>query len=171
MSSSSGSSRTTATLVIDFSSVPEGEILQAELDEERNGGRSSFAPGDTVFFRVWASIPYTVEATAGSVTRVEQGASEEAEEVLSFPYTDEASVQHPVASLGDTTWYGTSLGTLSAAGGTSVRAAQGGAEKIGICKCRYTHQFDVWQLQSPSIPAGMDEYHVLVVVAGAPSGG
>ena len=159
------SSSTTATLVIDFSSVPEGETLQAELDDERNGSRSSFAPGDTVFFRVWASIPYQVEATAGAVSQVEQGVASEVAEVLSFPHTDEASVQYPVAALGEVTWYGQSLGPLSAPGGTAIRAAQGGPDRIGICKCSYSHRYDVWQLQSPSIPTGMDEYHVLIVIS------
>ena len=161
----SATNGTVATLVIDFNRVPDGEILMAELDEERNGGRTTFAPGDVVYFRVWSSIPYAVAVSAGSVFREVQGETSHAEEVIAFPHTAEASVQRPIDSLDSSAvWYGPSLGPLTAPGGTKVRATNGGPDKIGVCKCGYTHKYDVWRLQPPSIPQNVNEFHVLVVV-------
>jgi len=41
----------TASIVIDFGALENGAHIAAELDENKNGGKTTFLAGDVVYFR------------------------------------------------------------------------------------------------------------------------
>ena len=159
----------TASIVVDFSAIGGADSLRAELDNERNNGKTSFQPGDQVYFRVYKGegiSSYTVKKTAGGVSKIESDETETVKETLQFINESIASVSKPVKTPPaiSVDWYGTDLGTLSKAGDSAVKASGGGDGKIGICEAEYTTEYDVWLLTPPS---GMpSEYAILIVIVG-----
>jgi hypothetical protein len=159
----------TATFIIDFGSI-EDAYLVAELDEVKNGGKTSFTKGDTVHFKVFSDVNYEFEVTSGTISNGSVGVQEIIEnEILSFIKGEAPSVQNyiapldpPESAITSQTWYGNNLGAIKPFGGTNVQADNATEETIGIASIDYITQYNEHQLVPPS---GMtDVYHIIVYI-------
>ena len=153
---------TSATFVIDYGSV-EDAYLVAELDEERNGGKTSFSRGDTVHFRIYSDVNYTIETTSGTIQNGNIDEPEEMEaEVLSFVKGQAPSVTKKVVTMGVTTWYGNDLGAINSIGSTTVQADNADEDTLGIASIEYTSEYNQHSLVPPGTMT--ETWHILVYV-------
>lgn len=137
-------------LTIHFKDAEGSSALAAELDGERNQGRESFSPGDTVYFRVYARVGYGVSASAGGVARVASSVEYAFVETVQFAGEAEASLSRPVTRvLPATTWLGTAHGAISTDEG-AVRAPSIGPKDVGVASVAYTALADIWQVVTPA---------------------
>lgn len=155
-----------ATLVIDFGAVADSAVLEAELDIEKNLGKTNFNPGDVVFFKVYSDVPYTIETTSGIVS--EEGVNPEQKaadaEILNFVGEKSVDTGRLIrnGSPLTVTWYGTVLGTLSKTGSKQLTVTTIEENILGICKVEYQTEYDVWRLTPPG---GMPEdYAILILI-------
>lgn len=164
---------TNATLVIDFGS-DESIFLAAELDAERNGDKTTFQPGDDIYFRVYHTngIPYETSPSvgpglryeiipsSGSVTNILEGEPESVTaERLTFVQTKTANTSkyiHENNSLYPVsyTWYdagsnGKNYGAITRAGDNQVSAALADADSVGIASISYTTKYDLFKVNTP----------------------
>lgn len=158
-----------ATFVIDFGSI-EDAYLTVELDEIKNGGKTSFVKGDSVHFRISADVNYEIETTAGNISNGLEGVIEEIEnEVLAFVKGESPSVQKyiqpttsPESAITSQTWYGNNLGAISPSGTTNVQAANADADTLGIASINYNTAYNEHTLVAPSDMT--DVFHILVYI-------
>lgn len=156
-----------ATFVVDFGSLTDA-FLVAELDEDKNGGKTSFAKGDSVHFKIYADVGYTIETTAGSVNGVPGnsiGAGVVEAEVMLFVKGESASASKQVESITSVLWYGNHLGTLSATN-TTVQASLADKDTLGIAAVDYTTEYSEHTLVPPGTMT--DTYHILVYIKAVP---
>ncbi len=149
------------SIVVQFGSVTDAH-LAVELDSELNGGRSSFQKGDSVYFRVYADVNYTVYESSGSTQKTQTKKTENVEDLVSF-LENVGSTSKYIKTYTSVTWYGTSGGTVTKIGATSLKCGTPTTGSIGLVK--YTTEFDVWKLTPPTF-AG-DSYAILIVIQGA----
>ncbi len=158
-----------ATFVIDFGSI-EDAYLVAELDEIKNGGKTSFVKGDSVHFRVSADVNYEIETTAGTITNGAEDVTEEVEnEVLAFIKGEAPGTSkyiQPTTPVEDAitseTWYGNNLGQIAPTGSTTVQAANADEDTLGIASINYNTMYNEHILVAPS--AMTDVFHILVYI-------
>ena len=150
-----------ASIVVQFGARTDA-VITAELDADLNGGKTSFAPGDSVHFRVYADTQYTVHRSSGTVTNMGTADSTE-KEVLTFALEDVARVSKPINTLVAMKWFGTGGGSVSKIGSNDVRIPTATGAHVG--ELTYTARYDKWRLNPPTIPAG-EEYAIIIVVAG-----
>lgn len=165
----------TATILVDFGADGAGDAaghLSAELDDRPdglNGGLTSFQPGDTAYFFVFASSNVThgdpipsagtvAPATIGVVTRAE---------TVTFANTNTATLPVPALAITDYAWMGTDLGAITLTDEMTVTAASSG---VAVCQVTYTTQPDAYGLASPSSLNGLTEFDILVYVRGEVTG-
>lgn len=120
----------------------EGSI-RIEVDADRTG-KTAFAPGDTVFLRVTASVPYTLRATSGILALVEAGVTETPEaEVVGWPQEETAGTDKSVDAVEDYEWHGLDPGAIvpDGAGGLKLSAGAG----FGVATVEYSTRYDLWQ--------------------------
>ncbi len=112
--------------------------VQVELDSRPDGlnqGISSWVPGDTAYFLVYATPNarvLSVSSSWGEVTRV--GPVEvQHEEELVFEHSDSAQLSHPCTSITQIAWSGEGVGDLTvAANGTGIKADQNGTVAVRV---------------------------------------
>ncbi len=153
--------RVTASIVVQFGERSDA-VLVAELDQDKNGGKTSFAPGDAVWFRVYADTGYSVHQSSGNTAQSGGGTSDETEQLV-FAFEDTARVAKPIKALGAATWYGASPGSVTKLGTNQVRIPKNDKPYVG--KLEYKADYDSWKLTPPTIPAGQEYAIVVVVVA------
>jgi len=146
--------------------------IWAELDEEKNEGKSTFEPGDTVYMRVFTwpeNMVLSTESTAGQVTgapspgnvvRTKQpetltfnGISEKDEDEDENEDESEkeekkntASTSKPVSGGVSTHWLSASLGNLTF-NGTEVVAS---SPRRGVCAIMYDSKYRRYILEGVS---------------------
>ena len=164
----------TASIVVSFGKDADSDaILIAEVDDRSlqegglNNGRTQFLPGDTVTYLVYKHklSSTTHKSSAGTISQGLVNRSRQIEEVVTFFDTVEGSVRYPIYSLDSVEWLGNNLGAMAAPGGTQLRAATPG---VGVAIVKYTAQFDVWRLNSPSQINGRDSFDIGILVTGVP---
>jgi len=139
----------------------DSTYIYIELDEDRNGGKSSFAPTDTIFLRVYSSAPYSIQVTSGSITKIAEDEVSEVEgDIMLFDGETYPSVSKPINEVGTNIWYGNDLGAITKIGSSEVIAAGAGPDTLGISKAAYDVKYDVWRLVPPVDISG--EYHIYV---------
>ncbi len=157
-----------ATFVIDYGAQAATAVLEAELDSVKNLSRTSFNAGDSVYFRIYSDISYTVEVSSGSVNQEETDTSELIEdELLSFGKVKSVSVTKyikPSGVISPVTWYGTNLGTLSRSAAKTISVDSVSDTPLGICSASYLTEYDLWKLTPPG--AMPDTYAILVYIQG-----
>lgn len=157
---------TTATLVIDYGS-DDTAFLVAELDTDRNNDKSSFQIGDTVFFKVYHSGAYTVEASSGSVTSIEIDETKVIEgETISFVQSKTVGVSKKCIGITNTIWQdaggGNNYGTIAPVDHNMVAADGADNNSLGMAKIDYTTEYDVWAINCPvGAPA---DYAILILI-------
>ena len=167
----------TATLLINFDpgsggSAAENGHLSAEVDsrpEGLNAGKTTFFPGDDVYFFVYASSNVTYETpipSAGSITALESETVSRTDDI-SFPNVDTATISVPATGITSYKWLGNQLGALTLQDEMTVKADAIG---VAVAKIEYTTVPDVYKLSSPSILNGETEFTILIYIQGEVTG-
>lgn len=164
--------KVSTTIVVNFTSN-NGGALSAELDsraEGLNNGKTSFAPGETANFLVFASPDVTIDALLASFGTPIQispspinGGLFEVEEWVTFAETAEASLQKPYTSGFTYEWFGNNLGTLTPNGSKVTKAD---AKGVGTAKIKYYAAYTAYAIQSPAQMNGKSEFQIIVLVKG-----
>jgi len=156
----------TASLVINFGDVKDA-FLEAEINEEDNGGKTSFVAGDEVKFRVYHSGNYTVDQTAGSCS---QDSTDNIQNVLdwnenkleqvSFAFSGTSSTDKLIHQFKSGNWIGRALGTIKKSGYNEVSG--GSSTSIGVAEIDYDTIYDLWTYSSPANLNGSTTYSVVI---------
>ncbi|MBF0097503.1 MAG: hypothetical protein HQM04_16700 [Magnetococcales bacterium] len=112
--------------------------VQVEIDSRPDGlnqGVSSWVPGDTAYFLVYATPNarvLSVSSSFGEVTMV--GPVEvQHEEELVFEHSDSAQLSHPCTAITQIAWSGEGLGNVAvAANGTGIKADRSGTVAVRV---------------------------------------
>ena len=156
----------TANLVINFGDEKDA-FLEAEINDDDNGGKTSFVAGDEVKFRIYHSGNYTVDQTAGSCSIASTGViqnvldwNENKKEQISFAFSGTASTDKLIHQFKSGTWIGKSLGTLAKAGYNEITG--GSSTSIGVAEIDYDTIYDLWTYSSPATLNGSTTYTVVI---------
>lgn len=166
----------TTSLVVNFNkSSDSSDILKLEIDDREDGlnnGKTSFAPGDTVYLLLFKSPNVTIDnilCTTGSIANV-GSAVKSIDDFINFPNEQETNADYPVSGgftyslLGGN--YNAPLTVIN--DGTAFKWAapvSPAAPKIAIFRVRYNSNAIVLRLSGTMI-SGLDEYPIMVYVNG-----
>lgn len=126
----------------------ENSIIKVEVDEEEHENTSTFEPGTTVHFRVYANCNYsfTLSDSGSEVKDNGTGTAEIADETITFSGSKTASIQYPFDSGWSFEWLGdTTLVTPSApsSGNTKITlGSSAGENPVGVGNATYTTSYD-----------------------------
>ena len=161
------------TIVVQFGTgtadaAAAGAHLSAEIDRRENGlngGKTSFAPGDTVHFLVYKSSNVTLEnpvASAGSVAFTGSTNVEQTQDLI-FANSNEARLRvPPVGGVTSTQWLGNNLGGITI-NGTQATAANKG---VGVARVTYTATATTGTITSPGTLDGLNDFSIVVLIVG-----
>lgn len=153
-------SNVATTLIIDFGNTDAGSI-QASLDSKKNGGRATFQAGDAIYFKVYSQVPYTVEATAGTVTKGAKDTENITDEFVTFARSCLGNSAQFIKTLGSYTWLGKNCGVIEATGYNNLVIKNSATETpIGVAKVSYSSEYDSWCLNAPNFT---EEKYVIVL--------
>lgn len=167
-----------ATIRVTFgngSSSAPGAHLSAEIDDRASGlnaGKTSFAPGDAVWFLVYKSDNVQIDDVVPSAGSVEAGApfAITLEQEVEFSDTNSGTIQVPAESITAVLWYGNSLGdpVLQSDKTTLIVPTKG----VGVCKVTSIATAYPYKLLSPaSVPAAdgspLYDFSIIVLVKGS----
>lgn len=167
---------TSGSTTITFKAVCDEHVsVSVELDDDRNGGKTCFTYGDTVYIKVYtipSNVTVTAYATAGHLsggsTFTEDFPGTDEDPFVTFAGTTEASVSKPIVSNFSYSWVGSTSITPSGVshdeGSITVRLPSGSnSEKFaGVMEVSYTTRYRSYSLTLSS-GGGRSEYPVLVV--------
>ena len=150
------------------SAAGTNSVLTAEIDSRTdglNGGKTSFLPGDSVYFLAYMSSDVQVSSVVTSAGTVAQAGSVmvQKSEDVQFQNTDTASLSFPANSIVSMTWMGRDLGELTLVGANSLKAAQSG---VGVCRVVTNAPASAYVLTSPPTLNGLTDYSILVLLTG-----
>jgi hypothetical protein len=143
--------------------------LSAEIDSRddgRNGGETRFRPGETAYFLVYKSDNVNIDDVIASAGSIGSHGSENVEksEDITFANTDEGRLRVPASGgITGTKWMGTSLGSLSMDGPTTVLAS---SEGVAVAKVTYRANALAYSITAPSEINGETDFSIVVVVVG-----
>lgn len=163
----------TTSIVVDFSAGDSGGVLTAEVDSRTlglNGGKTSFAPGQSPAILVYKSnnvlidgfdFSYPVTITSLGIQVVE------VEEFLQFVKTESATPGKPIHSDFTYKWLGNDLGTL--VGGEMVVTLTPNLSglEIGLAKVNYKTNALAYRISG--VPLSMDgetSFGIIIYLAG-----
>lgn len=148
--------------------------LSAAIDTVEGGlnqGKTSFLPGESVYFLVWQSdnVEHDMPIVSVGAVSVYGGAvplvARTREQDIVFSNTAEAQVPVPAASLDNVVWMGTSLGALEL--GADRMTLRATAPGVAVARVRYTTVLPVaYRLHSPQAVHGETDFSVLVYIRG-----
>lgn len=148
-----------AVVVTDAASDAGDGSIRIEVDTDRTG-KASFAPGDTVFLRVTASVPYTLRATSGILALVEEGVVETPPaEVVGWPQEETAGTDKSVSTVEDWEWHGLAPGAIVPDGAGGLKLAAGAG--FGVATVEYATKYDLWQY----VPGDLGEAFPALILA------
>lgn len=153
-----------ASLTIEFSfDGADGHNLILEVVAEDNNGKTTFTPGDNVYFRLYqvGDFNYNIGTTSGSVSLSRSDLlSDEEDDLIFTPSERTNNTKKPVHSVTNIYWYGNSLGSLSHTG-TSFSVSQDG---YGVANIKYKSLYKEYLLSNACsfIPADIGKFTVLV---------
>jgi len=136
--------------------------IKAELDDEKNKGKTCFMYGEKIYFNIFTcpeDMVLSLTPTDGKVFKETDGEKTIDEELIQFIKEKEASLSYPVATLIATQWMGNGLGSLAAIGCSVVQA---GEEGTAIAKVKYKSNFKGYSVSLPFRDA--DEYPVTILI-------
>jgi len=138
----------------ELSSEDEG-LITIELDTKRNGDKTTFNQGDSVYIRVFHDRDYTGLISAGSTQLIATDEIFEAEpEYLDFVREEEPQTARYIHSIISFAWYGNNLGAVTKSNANKVKASGSGENTIGTGYLRYRSKADIWLITAPaSLPA------------------
>lgn len=153
------------TLVIDFGDTEQGSI-NAALDSKRNSGRATFLAGDSIYFKIWSEVAYSVQASAGTLQKIATAEVEAiANEILTFQRSALANAQFFVDNITASQWFGTNHGNLRVGKYNNVYIDSPTSETpLGAAMISYNTSYDVWKLTAPSFTG--DKFAIVVGIVG-----
>ena len=161
----------TTTLVVNFADKDGSKsLLKAEIDNRPKGynnGKTSFAPGDDVYFFVFHSSNVKIDlidSSAGQVYKVKDETICK-DQTISFPHKDSASLDYPTTAITNQVWFGNDLGNVLLTSETSVLIQVN--DKTGVVELDYDTIAHVYKLTGvPTQLGGKSEYSVTIYIEG-----
>ena len=145
---------------------PSG-YLSAAIDDRENGrndGRTSFAPGDTVYFHIFRSRNVAIDsviASDGNVYRVMTVPDSVRRDVeIQFVNTDHAALSLPARQIVDYNWLGRSLGGLRLVDEQTIAARSSG---IAVARVTIETHAWPWAINTPVVSLDENENYPIVV--------
>lgn len=120
------------------------ESLSIILDDDSNGGETSFPINSDIFLLVIHSDSYDMDKSAGILSQVGTGIVHEITQQVSFGHSDSASLSHVPISIQNWDWIGDSQGSPSFEG-KNITLSQ---EQTGLLEVTYRVEADRWKLVS-----------------------
>jgi hypothetical protein len=142
--------------------------LSAEIDSRTDGynqGRTSFKPGDVVYFLVYKSANVTYDnpiASAGGITSHGSTSISQTDD-LAFPNVRTATIGKPATGITASQWLGNALGALTLVDEMTVQAE---AQGVAVARVTTAAPADLWSLTSPASINGLTDYSVLIYIQG-----
>lgn len=161
--SSTSASTTVTFAIVQPDDIAGGGSIAVELDDAANNSKSTFLPGDTAHFLVHtnpADLAITVDTTIGSATANGTKSTPVADQLVFIQSQEEALSKIPNGSV-TTSWIGRSGGSPIISG-TSVTLP---AAVNGVLNCAYNTTAKAYKLSGVTIPTGLEEIQVLIVVS------
>ncbi len=160
-------SEVVASLLVKFGSDAGSDALVIlELDGDMNGEKTSFAPGDEIFFRLHHDSSVQLDkiaATHGQITGQGTG-PRSIEQYLLFGESDDTHdlSNIPLGSLSEL-WLGNQATGLRKSGSRTVSITGGVLPALG--RITYSASFSLFRLLAPDVDLATDESYQLVIVA------
>ena len=163
----------TATLVVSFPSVDTtvkgSGLLRIEVDDRDTGlndGVTSFSPGETIWYLVYAqsnlvnirhynSINSTVN-NFGTATRT-------ISELVVFANDDEGNLSYPSRTGFTPVWLGANGGPVNLVPGSENKLILSG-DKVGVLSVSYDTSFTQHTISTPSQVSGVTNYTIVIVI-------
>lgn len=150
-----------------------GAYLSAEIDKREtgiNGGKTSFAPGDTVGFLIYKSDNVTLSAPVASAGTVTMGGTTNVEQEadLTFANNHIASLSvTPYGGITETKWIGNNLGEITITGRqATVDKSAIENQKVGVAKIKYVGQAITCTVTAPLEVNGETSFSIVVLIVG-----
>ncbi len=143
-----------ANLIVTFSKETDSAGFELELDEVKNAGKSTFAPGDEVYIKVYpGGLRPSRNSTMGRITVIANNVYEnipaEGFEYLVFARDSEQSVSHIIKDITDLRWCGYIPDTPPIFGETKISFSK---EVSCVMKLQYRTTYDSWKLSGVNVP-------------------
>lgn len=158
----------TATIQVQFSAEDASNIyIDAEVNSDDNNGKTTFLPGDSVYFRVYSNVDFDQTPSAGTVTTEDTNLTESLEDYVTFTEEDDNTdtVSKLITTIDSYEWYPTDggLGTLTKGDSENEVVCSGEPSKTnpGVAKVTYTTTYTLMKLVPP---ADFGEGMIVVVV-------
>ena len=152
---------TTVTFAI--TGTDSADEIQVELDEEANNKKSTFLPSETCYFLVFTNpqnMAIDIDTTMGTVT-ARGTKSVSVEDTLQFVQSNSEGLNKVPNGSVSTEWIGRAGGSPSVSGSNVTLPAP----VNGILNCTYQSTARSYSLSGVTIPAGLEEIEVLIVVS------
>ena len=153
----------TTSTTITFTTRSLSGGISVELDEAANNGKTSFASGDTVRYLVHTNpLSMAVENITSAGTVAANGTKQVMiQETVTFAKEKTATLAKIPTGSVTWSWIGRDGGLPSFSGSAITLPA----DAVGVLKCSYPTTPKAFSLSGVTIPTGMDEFPVVVVVA------
>lgn len=153
----------TTSTTITFTTRSLSGGISVELDEAANNGKTNFGSGDTVHYLVHTNpLAMTVENITSAGTVAANGTKQvTVEETVTFAKEKTAPLDKIPTGPVVWSWIGRNGGTPTFSGANITLPA----DAVGVLKCSYPTTPKAFSLSGVTIPTGMDEFPVVVVVA------
>lgn len=160
-----------ASTTITFAIVqPDGadgssSSISVELDAEANDNKTTFLPGDTANFiihTVPSDLDVTVDTTIGTVAANGTKSVAVQDQLVFIQSLEETLSKVPNGTV-TTAWVGRAGGTPIVSG-SSIKLT---TATNGVLNCTYNTTAKAYTLAGVTIPSGLEEIQVLIVVSAA----
>lgn len=164
----------TATIAIKFGdgSTTASSInghLSAEVDSRTsglNGGKTSFAPGETVWVLVYKSSNVGIKSVVASAGSITQGANVTVSKSFDtlFEDTKQASLPVPADSITSNVWMGRSLGNMTL--NTNKQGVTVDVSGVAVNKTTISCTALTYGVTAPANINGETSFSILVLITG-----
>lgn len=153
----------TTSTTITFTTRSLSGGISVELDDVANNNKTSFNSGDTVHYLVHTEpLSMVVENITSAGTVAAKGTKQVTiQETVTFAKEKTATLGKIPTGPVVWSWIGRDGGVPSFSGSAITLPA----DAVGVLKCSYPTTPKAFSLSGVTIPAGMDEFPVVVVVA------
>jgi len=153
----------TTSTTITFTTRSLSGGISVELDDVANNNKTSFNSGDTVHYLVHTQpLSMVVENITSAGTVAANGTKQVMiQETVTFAKEKTATLAKIPTGTVVWSWIGRDGGLPSFSGSAITLPA----DAVGVLKCSYPTTPKAFSLSGVTIPAGMDEFPVVVVVA------
>ena len=158
-----GNATTSTTITFVTSTAENGNgNISVELDDAANNDRSQFASGDIVHYLVHTDpIDMTVSNTTSAGTVAANGTKQvTVSEIVTFAKSTTGRLNKVPTGTVTWSWIGRDGGAPTFAGADITLASAA----VGVLQCSYPTTAKAFALSGVTIPTGLDEFPVVVVV-------